>query len=77
MDIFLLYRVVQHLLTVLSVLLISFPQSVEADPHSLETLAKLGDQIELTRQALEGKEKGGKLDNAKKANSYHFSVGLA
>lgn len=47
MDISLLHRVVQHLLTVLLVLLISCPQSVEADSHSLETLAKQGDQIEL------------------------------
>ena len=43
MDISLLHLVVQHLLTVLLVLLISCPQSVEADPHNLETLAKQGD----------------------------------
>jgi hypothetical protein len=40
------------------VLLNSCPQSVEADPHSLETNAKQVGQIELNPQALEGKEKG-------------------
>ena len=57
MDISLLHQVVQHLLTVLLVLLISFPQSVEADPHSLENLAKLGDQIELNTSSAERKTK--------------------
>lgn len=47
MVISLLHQVVQHLLTDLLVLLISCPQSVEADPPSLETLAKQDDQIEL------------------------------
>ena len=57
MDISLLHRVVQHLLTVLLVLLISCPQSVEADPHSLETLAKQGDQIELNPSSAGRKRK--------------------
>jgi hypothetical protein len=57
MDISLLHRVVQHLLTVLSVLLISGPQSVEADPHSLETVAKQGDQIELNPSSAGRKRK--------------------
>ncbi len=77
MDISLLHRVVQHLLTVLLVLLISCPQSVEADSQSPETNAKQGDQIELNRSSAGSKRGGGKLDDAAKANSYNFSVGLA
>lgn len=57
MDISLLHRVVQHLLTFLLVLLIPCPQSVEADPHSLETLAKQGDQIELNPSSAGRKRK--------------------
>jgi len=47
----------EHLLTVLLVLLISCPQSVEADPHSLETYAKQGDQIELNPSSAGRKRK--------------------
>ena len=57
MDISLLHRVVQRLLTVLLVLLISCPQSVEADPHSLETLATQDDQIELNPSSAGRKRK--------------------
>ena len=60
MDISLLHRVVQHLLTVLLVLLISCPQSAEADPHSLETLAKQGDPIELNPSSAGRKRKRAK-----------------
>ena len=57
LDISLLHRMVQHLLTILLVLLISCPQSVEADPHSLETLVKQSDQIELNPSSAGRKRK--------------------
>ena len=57
MDITFLHRVVQHFLTVLFVLVNSFSQSVEADPHSLETLAKQSDQIELNPSSAGKKRK--------------------
>ena len=46
-DIAFLHRVVEPLLTVVLALLIAYPQSVEAYPHNLETLAKQGGKIEL------------------------------